>query len=111
MLRCQVAPTHNKRNMIPPNEIDDAQLIAYLVLDENKHQRTGNTQHFVDGSLTANFHGLAICSYEGSDGYYLFYCDSSWESVTDTYHDTIADAKDQAEFEYSNTENDWVSVA
>jgi hypothetical protein len=54
---------------------------------------------------------LAICSYEGSDGYYLFYCDSSWESVTDTYHDTIADAKDQAEFEYSNTENDWVSVA
>ena len=31
---------------------------------------------------------------------YLFYCDVAWNSVTDTYHDSMESAVEQAEFEF-----------
>ena len=95
--------------MNPPAQIGQADLIAYLVITED-HKRTGNTEHIVDGLPTEDFYGLAICKYKDDPGYYLFYCDASWETITDTYHDTVEDAKDQAAFEYSDTEKDWVHV-
>ena len=93
--------------MHPPRIVDNAKLIAYLVLTDS-NIRTGNTRHIVGGSLIKNFYGLAICQYENDKGFYLFYCDSSWKTITDTHHETIEDAKDQAEFEYTNIENNWV---
>ncbi|MGQ9547059.1 MAG: hypothetical protein ACUVWS_00380, partial [Roseiflexus sp.] len=51
--------------------------------------------------------GLAICQYEGETSCYLFGCDSDWNAVTDTWHETLEDALDQAEFEYEGVSKTW----
>jgi hypothetical protein len=56
--------------------------------------------------------GLAICVYEtGDEGFYLFYCDEEWRVVTDTWHETLEDAKSQAEFEYEGVNESWREAA
>jgi hypothetical protein len=45
---------------------------------------------------------LAIAQYEGEEGVYLFYCDEQWQVVTDTFHDSLAGAVDQAKVEFTN---------
>lgn len=90
-----------------PAIIGGAKVILYTPIDE-RHQWTGNTQHIVNGKLADNICGLAICQYELEEGYYLFGCDENWQSVTDTFHDTIEDAKDQAAFEYENIHHSWI---
>ena len=62
----------------PPSEIDQASVVAYIIL-EQKHQNTGNTSHIVKGELLTEFNGLAICKYSDSKEHYLFYCNDSWE--------------------------------
>jgi len=37
----------------------------------------------------------------------LFGCDAEWNSLCDTWHETLEDAKEQAEFEYEGTSNTW----
>jgi hypothetical protein len=92
-----------------PNEIGGANPICYLIL-ESKHIKTGNTEHWVGGQPIKEIYGLSICKYESDNGYYLFYCDKNWETITDTYHDTVEDAKDQAEFEFANTIDSWTDA-
>lgn len=52
--------------------------------------------------------GIAICQYEGETGYYLFYCDGEWETITDTWHETLEDAKLQADLEYEGVAETWI---
>jgi len=54
--------------------------------------------------------GLAICQYEKEDAFYLFGCDAEWNSQTDTWHQTVEEAKEQAEFEYQGTSGTWMSL-
>ena len=54
--------------------------------------------------------GLANCQPPGSRKFYLFGCDDDWNVVTDTWHQTLADAKEQAEFEYEGISNTWSYV-
>lgn len=89
-------------------EIDGAMTLFYTVLDD-RHTKTENTRHFVYGQLIEKINGLAICKYDNDLGYYLFGCDEAWNSITDTYHDSIEDAKEQAEFEYKNSMTTWKS--
>lgn len=96
--------------MNPPIKLDHADLIAFLVLNEKNH-RTGFAQHFVNGNFAMDFNALAICKYEGSPGFYLFYCDNNWNVITDTYHATVEEAIEQTESEYSNTKGEWKFVS
>jgi hypothetical protein len=50
---------------------------------------------------------LRIVQYEDSWGFYLFYCDSDGVEFTDTLHETVAAAKDQAEFEFNVRADEW----
>ncbi len=93
-----------------PEQIDKANLICYLILSD-LHTRTGNTKHWREGQLIETINRLAICNYANGSGYYLFYCDQNWTTLNDSYHETIAEAKKQAEFEYSNTMNSWVNAS
>jgi hypothetical protein len=43
-------------------------------------------------------------------GYYLFGCGQAWEPITDTLHDTLEDALDQAESEYTGSTATWEYV-
>jgi hypothetical protein len=85
-------------------------VICYTPIDD-RHRHTGNCHQIVAGVLQGAVAGLAICQYEGEDSFYLFGCDEKWQSVTDTWHETLEDAKRQAEFEYEGVSATWVSVA
>ncbi len=92
-----------------PKEIDGATVIMHTAIDE-RHRPTGNCRHFVGGALLGPAPGLAICRYDGEHGFYLFYCDENWETVTDTLHDTVEAAQAHAEFEYEGVSATWKTL-
>jgi hypothetical protein len=93
-----------------PSKIGGATVICYTPID-GRHRHKGNCRQVVAGVLQGAAAGLAICQYEGEDSFYLFGCDENWQSVTDTWHETLEDAKYQAEFEYEGVSGTWVSAA
>lgn len=89
-----------------PEEVGGAKVICFTVIDE-RHQPTGNCKQIVGGVLQEPAAGLAICQYEGEECFYLFGCDSAWQTITDTWHETLEDARNQAEFEYRSVSQTW----
>jgi hypothetical protein len=81
----------------PPEFLGKARVLQFASLA--KSQPTGKTRHVVGGVQVTEFAGLAIARYD-SDGVYLFYCDPSWNVITDTWHEDVAAAIDQANFEF-----------
>jgi hypothetical protein len=90
-----------------PSKIGGASIICYTPID-GRHRHTGNCRQIVAGVLQGSMAGLAICQYEGENSFYLFGCDEKWQSITDTWHQTFEEAKDQAEFEYEGVSSTWV---
>jgi hypothetical protein len=89
-----------------PNLIGEATVVCYSPID-SRHRPTGGCRQIVAGVLQGPAAGVAICRYDAS-GYYLFGCDENWQSVTDTWHPTIEEAKAQAEFEYEGVSMTWI---
>ncbi len=89
-----------------PGVIGGARVLLYTPID-GRHRHTGNCEQYVAGELMGPAAGLAICRYEGDAAVYLFGCDEDWEAVTDTWHETLEDAKAQAEFEYEGVTATW----
>lgn len=89
-----------------PLRIGGAPVVAFTPVDE-RHRPTFACRHVVGGALAGAAAGLAICRDPEGDGYLLFYCDARWEPVTDTWHRSVEDAEDQAEFEYEGTRVTW----
>jgi hypothetical protein len=83
-----------------PSTIDGAEVL--LTADIGAARRTGRTRHVVDGAVRTDVSHLAIARYPGGDEVYLFSCDDAWEVVTDTCHDDVREALDQARFEYDD---------
>jgi hypothetical protein len=82
----------------PPDTLDSAKTLQ--VADLRDTAPTGATRHYVGGQQALGFRYLALAQYDGDSGVYLFYCDSGWNVVTDTYHADVAAATRQAEFEF-----------
>ena len=97
-------------NPFVPNQIGGAKVFWYTPID-NRHKFTGNCKQIVAGKLVGPMVGLAICKYDKEDAFYLFGCDANWNSVMDTWHQTVEDAKHQAEFEYQGTKHTWIKMA
>ena len=89
-----------------PGEIGGARVVRYTPIDE-RHRHTGNCRQIVAGVSMGAAAGLAICRYAGEGGYYLFGCDEDWVTLTDTWHETLENAKAQAEFEYEGVSATW----
>jgi hypothetical protein len=89
-----------------PEEIGGARTVLFTKID-SRHRHTGNTAHIVAGEQMLPVAGLAICQYERDTGFYLFGCDDHWNSITDTWHASLDDAKAQAEFEYTGADATW----
>jgi hypothetical protein len=84
----------------PPQTLDGAHVLRYAIVGEGV-TATGNTVHrFHPSGVMGPAAGLAICRYDGEEGFYLFYCDAEWNVVTDTWHESLAAALKQADFEY-----------
>jgi hypothetical protein len=93
--------------MVPaPSNIDGASVVCFTPIDR-RHRPTGACEHKVGGSQQPSFAAVAICRFDGDDGFYLFYCDEEWKPITDTWHQTLDDAIKQAEFEYEGTSATW----
>jgi len=90
----------------PPKRLGGAILVRWSVID-GRHRPTGNCRQIVAGILQGPAAGLAICRYEGEEAYYLFGCDTEWNTITDTWHETLEDALEQAEFEYEGISETW----
>ena len=89
-----------------PHTLGGAAVICFTPIDD-RHRHTGNCRQIVAGVLQGPAAGLAICRNEDEDCFYLFGCDASWNNVTDTWHQTLDEALEQAEFEYEGVCKTW----
>jgi Fic/DOC family len=91
-----------------PEIIRAARVICYTPLD-SRHRHSRKTRQIVGGALQGPAAGLAICHDEegGYHHYFLFGCNEAWEPLTDTWHQTVEEAKSQAEFEYEGVSATW----
>jgi hypothetical protein len=103
----------------PPTQIGEARVLHFVSIDEEMRP-TGATRHsfgtIVDGELVPGaqmdtFHALAIVQVAGDKAYHLLYLDAEWREVTDTWHQSVDDAKRQAEFEYEGITSKWTEVS
>jgi hypothetical protein len=85
---------------------DGGKVICFARLDAGV-QRTGKTVHRRAGAEMPPFRGLVIVEESVGGPYYLLYCDDEWQSLTDTWHETLEDAKAQAAFEYEGISQAW----
>ena len=93
----------------PPKQLGGARLVRWSPID-NRHRPTGNCRHIVLGVLEGVAGGVAIGQYAGETAYYLFGCDAEWNTLTDTWHETLEDALRQAESEYEGVSQTWKIV-
>ena len=91
-----------------PGVIDGAKVLLYTPVDA-RHRHTGGCRNYVAGELAGPAAGLAVCRYEGDPAVYLFGCDEEWNAVTDSWHQTVEEAKSQAEFEYEGVSATWLT--
>jgi len=89
-----------------PESINGMIVVCWTFIDE-RHRPTRGTQHTVGGEVMGPAAGLAICKDDGKDSCLLFYCDENWDSKTDTWHENLPYAKEQAEFEYEGSSKTW----
>jgi len=83
----------------PPETLNRARVLQFASLARS--QPTGKTRHVVGGAEVTDFAAVAIARYdEEPTGVYLFYCDRSWNVITDTWHEDFAAAVAQANFEF-----------
>jgi hypothetical protein len=91
----------------PPETLDGARVLWFAVIDGSVTP-TGGTTHRIEDQVLGPAAGLAIARYDDGDGqFYLFYCDPTWQVVTDTCHPLLELAWEQAEFEYRGVSARW----
>jgi hypothetical protein len=81
--------------------------ILYRVVLRPDHERTGRTKHVVSGELMLKTAELRIVKIEPEHGFYLIHYDASGAELTDTLHDTLDEAMQQAEWEFRVAPSDW----
>ncbi len=80
-------------------------LVASIVLPHG--QRKSAAKHQVHGKVLNEIHALQIVQIAGEPGFYLLYLDSAGDELTDTLHDTLGAAMEQARFEFDIGSADW----
>lgn len=88
--------------------MSDYHLLWRIRLGES-HNPTGRTRHSVGGAPAPVPVELRIIQYPQDQGYYLFYCDESGKEFTDTYHESVEEAKAQAKWEFNVMPDEWES--
>src|SRR5438874_677036 len=93
-----------------PKTVGTFRVVCYSPIDE-RHRFTAKTRQVVRGQLMGAMAGLPICQPTEAQEFYLFGCDADWNVVTDTWHQSLDEAKEQAEFEYEGVSKTWSYVA
>lgn len=90
--------------------MEESKVLFKIYLDNDLHKRTGNTNHSVDGELIKTLPAyLQIESNPLVEGeFYLIHYDQDGEDLlTDTLHDSVGHAMNQAEFEFGVSSSQW----
>lgn len=81
------------------------------------HRSTGNTKQAIGGlkgDCVEAREELPMPAYveivDEDNGFYLHHYNSDGSSFADTWHQTLVEAKEQAEFEFGITGNQWQSI-
>ncbi len=85
-----------------PASVGGDQVVCFQVLPEAK------TISRISGPVQIN--QLAICKCSAQAGLYLFGCNNGWQTYTDTWHESIEEAKEQAAFEFNADINAWFGL-
>ena len=88
-----------------PVEIGEDAMLWFTPIDD-RHRPTGNCRHFTPSGVVGVATGLFICGRDKGP-VILHRCDADWVSLADTWHETVAEAKRQAEFEYAGSQVTW----
>lgn len=97
-------------------DLTSTNLMGYLVLkeitlDEIKHQVTGHTRHFVGGEqVESTIKSLKIIQIPPGTAFYLIYFNKNGKELTDTWHQSLEDAMNQAKFEFNVRPEEWKDV-
>ena len=81
-------------------------VVAYAFVDPH-HGPAGGAAEFMRGERFVPA-ALAICRDSEGGGYLLFGCDAEWNTVTDTWHESVEDARHQGEHEYPGIGEGWI---
>lgn len=83
------------------------------------HTATGKTKHY-QGSLSPQGlergpelqtpHQLMVAQIPPDQGYYLLYLDARGNEITDTYHDSLETALEQAKWEFNVEPHEWENL-
>jgi hypothetical protein len=71
---------------------------------------TGRTNHLIGNQPMPKPASLQIAQYDNDAGFYLFYLNEKNEVMTDTWHETIEEAMDQAEWEFQIVSDEWTTI-
>lgn len=92
-----------------PREIGGVPVLWFTPIDR-RHRPTGACRHISPDGLLGQATGLLICGHEECS-VFLHSCDENWVPFTDTWHESVERAKDQAEFEYTGSSATWQRLA
>ena len=95
-------------------------LIHRKITLKSHHVPTGETQHthgvctpdgeVVSGPELPTPSALMIAQLPTDRGYYLLYLDEQGNEITDTYHDSLEKAVEQAKWEFQVEPDEWEMV-
>lgn len=71
------------------------------------HIPTGKTRHVKGRKPVPSPDELRIVQLTGDPGFYLFHYDKHGEELTDTYHDSVEEAMEQARWEFGIEKHEW----
>ena len=83
------------------------QRLCWKIKLGKRHDPTGKTRHYRGGAECSPPAELKIIQFSDDPGFYLLYCDDAGVEITDTYHETVEEAKAQAEFEFNVKPEEW----
>jgi hypothetical protein len=91
----------------PPPAIGSDRLLHYAILDASVRCESGHGLLYVDGQEIGKIPCLAICRSRNSSDVVLYYCESDWNSIAVSVHDSVPSAKRRADRIYPGSSTFW----
>jgi hypothetical protein len=88
----------------------DSNTILLRVRLGPSHRPTGATRHYLGNQEMSTPSELQIVKYVEDPGYYILYMDADGGELTDTYHDSLVLALQQAELEFQIKPDEWEAI-
>lgn len=100
------------RRTIPPDELDNARVLSYAVLDKNVRHSTQHACMIVGDKVLDHVPCLVIAqNNRAPHDILLFFCSSKWRVMAAAACRSVIEAKRRAEVEYTGSMSRWQDVA